>query len=302
MKRVNYLNNRDILKEIHLSKNTYCTFKHPKYDHQYDAIVYDVTEIDGDVINLAISNRIARLAREGTIIENEDILKTDLIFRVMTWEHIPLAEPKTPKQKKSKKIDILEEFSEINDSIEYSDINGLSIGLIDDIMLDDTILGEIDPDNPVVTDKTHIKVNFPPFFHYRFNELDELEIIGKSHWIGGLIKGKFSKTHGQMTNNLALMIMKLTERYGSRSNWRGYSYLDEMQGQGLMQLSQVALQFNEAKSANPFSYFSCILQNSFTRVLNIEKRNQNVRDELLEKAGYNPSFARQGQSNIDHLD
>ena len=37
-KPVNYLNNKDILKEIHESKNSYCYFKDPSY-HRYDFIV-----------------------------------------------------------------------------------------------------------------------------------------------------------------------------------------------------------------------------------------------------------------------
>ena len=37
-KPVNYLNNKDILKEIHESKNAYCYFTDPSY-HRYDFIV-----------------------------------------------------------------------------------------------------------------------------------------------------------------------------------------------------------------------------------------------------------------------
>ena len=37
-KPVNYLNNKDILKEIHESKNSYCYFTKPEY-HRYDFIV-----------------------------------------------------------------------------------------------------------------------------------------------------------------------------------------------------------------------------------------------------------------------
>ena len=35
MKRTNYLNNKDILSEIHKSKTTYCSFSDQKY-HQFD--------------------------------------------------------------------------------------------------------------------------------------------------------------------------------------------------------------------------------------------------------------------------
>ena len=36
------------------------------------------------------------------------------------------------------------------------------------------------------------------------------------------------------------------------------------------------------------------ITNSFTRVLNIEKRNQNIRDDILEMNNYSPSYTRQG--------
>ena len=43
-KKINYLNNKDILKEIHTSKNSYCSFIEPEY-HRYDIII-DMPESD----------------------------------------------------------------------------------------------------------------------------------------------------------------------------------------------------------------------------------------------------------------
>ena len=78
------------------------------------------------------------------------------------------------------------------------------------------------------------------------------------------------------------MWMKLCERYATRGNVRGYTYNDEMQSQALLQLSQIGLQLDESKSENPFANYTAAITNSFTRVLNIEKRNQNIRDDILE--------------------
>jgi hypothetical protein len=86
--------------------------------------------------------------------------------------------------------------------------------------------------------------------------------------------------------------MKLCERYSTRSNVRGYTYIDEMRSNAILQLVQVGLQFNEAKSSNPFSYLTAALINAQIRVINTEKRNQVIRDELLEINGLNPSFTR----------
>jgi hypothetical protein len=67
-----------------------------------------------------------------------------------------------------------------------------------------------------------------------------------------------------------------------------------MKGQALLQLSQIGLQFDESKSSNPFAYFTATITNSFTRILNIEKKMQNIRDDILEINGLNPSYTRQG--------
>ena len=38
-----------------------------------------------------------------------------------------------------------------------------------------------------------------------------------------------------------------------------------------------------------------IVTNSFVRVINLEKRNQNIRDDILEMNDLNPSYTRQHQ-------
>jgi hypothetical protein len=68
-----------------------------------------------------------------------------------------------------------------------------------------------------------------------------------------------------------------------------------MKGQAILQLSQIGLQFDESKSENPFAYYTAAVTNSFTRILNIEKKNQNIRDDMLEEAGLTPSSTRQYQ-------
>jgi len=279
-KKVNYLNNRDILKEIHLSKNTYCTYLDPVADHQYDIILPTLEKINQRTIAEARRNRADRLKREGTIVDPKKIPNTDLVFRITCWEHIPMAPKKVPKSalKKKKLEDILE------------------FDVIDDDPLADLI------DEPVL-DTTRMRVNFPPFEHYRLTEDKQPFLVGRSHWRGDFKNGEFSKEHGQMTRKLATMFMKLCERYATRSNWRGYTYNEEMRGQALLQLSQIGLQFDESKSQNPFAYYTAAITNSFTRILNLEKKNQNIRDDILEINGLNPSWTRQnaGKSNPDHI-
>ncbi len=283
----NYLNNRDILKEIHSSKSSYCSYIDKEAHHQYDLIVKSKDSINRTSISKARAAKIARLERETKEeIKPKTIKKTDLIFRVMTWDHIPLAPPKQSKNQKNKNSNKI--------------LNGFNLDDLLEIEEDSQDDEEIIIPAVTVIDKTHIKLNFPPFVHYKFDDSDNLIMVGKSHWIGDFETGHFSKTHGRITDTLAHMILQLCERYSTRPNWRNYTYNEEMRAQAILQLAQVCLQFDESKSENPFSYFTMVAQNSFTRILNVEKRNQSVRDDLLEKHGLSPSFARQTKNA--HLD
>lgn len=256
--KVNYLNNKDLLEEIHKSKNTYSSYTKPEY-HQYDIILPSLDKINIRTVAEAKRNQAKRIGdldyqtrkRAGEKVKQADcevdykkIQKTDLVFRIMTFDHIPL---NNTRKKNPKSL------------ADHRD-----------------------------------KVNFPPFQHWKFDENDELICVGKSHWQGSVDKGKFNKDHGQITNTLARMYIKLCERYATRGNVRGYTYNDEMRAQAILQLTQIGLQFNEAKSNNPFAYFTAAVTNSFVRIINIEKRNQNIRDDMLEMNGMNPSYSRTG--------
>jgi len=259
----NYLNNKDLLKEINNSKLSYCWALDRVRYSIYDAIVNDVSEITDELIAEAKANRANRIQSEGYAsamethdkkdyrnkpkqkdfaVEVDDIPLEDVVIRVMTFEHIPEDEGR----KKTIRIEA--------DSYE--------------------------------------KVNFPPFKHYAYVNGELTEVV-RSHWRGDLETGEFCTEHGQITNKLGMMFLKLVERYSHRSNWRGYTYVDEMRGQALVQLAAIGLKFNEAKSNNPFAYYTAAVSNSFTGVLNQEKRNQNIRDDILIEQGHMPSYTRQ---------
>ena len=256
--KVNYLNNKDMLLEIHRSKSSYCSFTNPAY-HQYDLILPSLDKINIRTVAEAKRNQAKRIGdldystrkKAGEKVKQADcevdykkITKTDLVFRIMSFDHIPT--------------------------------------------------NAIRKKNPKSTADRHDKVNFPPFQHWKFNDADELICVGKSHWKGPLDTGHFDKDAGCITPTLARMMIKLCERYATRGNVRGYTYNDEMRGQAILQLTQIGLQFDESKSDNPFAYFTAAVTNSFVRVINIEKRNQNIRDDVLEMNGMNPSYSRTG--------
>jgi len=254
-----YLTNKELLKEIHLSKNNYSSYTKPEYGN-YDLILADTAKINIRTIAEAKRNQAVKLSQLALAeaqkinpktklaeveIDYKKVAKTDVVFRIMTHDHVPL-EPgrkKTPKNRGDH----------------------------------------------------HSKCNFPPFQHFKFEEVEgeeKLVCVGKSHWKGDIDTGEFN-LEGQITKKLAKSYMLLCERYSMRFNWRGYTYVDEMRSQALLQLSQIGLQFDESKSQNPFAYYTAAIDNSFTRILNIEKKNQTIRDDLLIEYGSNPSFSRQ---------
>lgn len=291
-KPVNYLNNRDILKEIHASKNSYCSWAQPE-DHRYDIIIDMPTESleksfewasKDSTLQSARETRAARINSEGKeLVLPLQIPITDLVFRIMTWEHIPVAPKQSRKTvKKRTARDIMEfEDSEVDDLLEELE--------------DPEFTAEVD-------DMIHVKVNFPPFQHYKIDANGTFYCVGKSHWRGDLQTGEFCKDHGQITNKLARMYMMITEKYAMKYNWRGYTYNDEMRAGAVLQLTYVGLRFNEAKSSNPFAYYTAATTNSFRRVLNIEKKNQNIRDDILELNGLNPSWTRSGSGSTVYYD
>ena len=256
-RRQNYLNNKDILSEIHKSKSAFSSYTETTH-HQYDIILLSVDKINIRTIAEAKRNKAKRLGladynqqKKAGIkvklaeceVDYKKITKGELIFRIMMFDHIP-------EEKGRKK-------------------------------------------NPKTIADTKVKLNFPPYQHYKFNEDGELVVVGKSHWVGGMENGYFTKTEGQATDTLANMWIKLCERYATRGNVRGYTYNDEMKGQAILQLAQIGLQFDESKSDNPFAYYTAAVTNSFVRVINLEKRNQNIRDDILEQNGMDPSYTRQ---------
>jgi hypothetical protein len=259
-KKTNFLNNKDILKEIHRSKCSFSEFTEERYS-TYDVIVGSLADIfEEDTQQRAKAAQAARLSQQlydAAVVqarESGDTLAKprpmdykvdpgtipckDLVFRVVTYEHIPLA----PGRKKT----------------------------------------------PRSTADRYVKLNFCPFKHYIIENNVAVE-VGRSH----SKDGEFCITHGRLTNTLGKMFKLLVDKYAQRSNWRGYSYLDEMKGHALLQLSQWALQFDESRSDNPFAYYTASMSTGFTRVLNLEKRNQDIRDDLLIASGASPSFSRQ---------
>jgi hypothetical protein len=240
-----YVKNSDLLREIHKSKSNYCSFIEQKY-HEYHLIVSSLSKINNEKINIAQKNYTIKNGKEP-----ENI--SDLVFRVITYSHIPENFLKSKKK-----------------------------------------------------NSNSIKLNFVPFKHYIIERTSSSSVIGilkeesktvfkfkevgRSHWKGDFDTGCFSTDHGFLTNNLALMIQKIVENYGQKSNWRGYTWLEDMKSHAMLQLVESALKFDETKSDNPFAYFTCIIANAFRSTINSEDKLANIKSMKLIEKGFNGSY------------
>lgn len=262
----NYLNNYDLVQEIHKSKNTYSYYTDKKYN-TYDIIIEDINVLNDEgacfaefdksfeeVVQDALKNKVKKLNRDigEKKYTTDDFTVDDVVFRWMTYDHIP-ADDFWPDDKEKKKP-----------------ADGFC------------------------------KVNFPPFQHYILKNGNPI-CVGYSHYDEN---EKFNTAHGNITNKLGHMYMLLVERISKKGNWRNYTYIDEMKSSALLQLSQVGLQFNESRGLvlNPFAFYTTVVNNAFKRVLNTEKKVRDIRDDLLEMNGQNPSFTRQTEIDVINSD
>ena len=99
-----------------------------------------------------------------------------------------------------------------------------------------------------------------------------------------------SKEVGKISEPLATMWMLMCKRLASKACFSSYSYKDDMISDALTNLCRGGLQFDETRSSNPFSFYTTTILRCFYGYLNREKRQRNIRDELLMDAGHNGSF------------
>lgn len=106
-----------------------------------------------------------------------------------------------------------------------------------------------------------------------------------------LAEFKISRDKGEMTKELARMVMLICSRYARRGSYASYTYNEDLQSFALMNLVKSWKSFNPEKSQNPFAYFTSCIHNSFLQYLNQERKHRNIRDALLVEHGLDPSYA-----------
>jgi len=111
--------------------------------------------------------------------------------------------------------------------------------------------------------------------------------LSKKELLGAVME---SKQLGRMSDDLAFKLQLLASKYARSAQFARYTYNEDMQAYAMMMLVRTWNSFNPEKSDNPFAFFTQCIKNSFRQYLNLEKRQRNIRDELLVDQGLTPSY------------
>jgi hypothetical protein len=267
-RRVNYLSNRNLLEEIAKSKNSYCAYL-DDHHQTYDAIV---------VVEASES-----LTDALSALHEADWVKS--YCERLHGARIAFKEA-SPEPLDDAAVELLTEHIRPIVRVQCWDHIPAHDGR--------TLRAR-------ERNREFVKVPFPPFQHFELTD-DGWLLVGKSHWQGGLSNGHFSLDHGRMTNELAKMIQLFTDRYARKGSWRGYSYRDEMCSDAVLSLMEVALQFDESRTQNPFAFYTTCITNRFRKVWRDEQKHQAIRDDLLIQAGQAPSMTRQLEEELKQFE
>jgi len=124
------------------------------------------------------------------------------------------------------------------------------------------------------------KLHFAPFVHVKLST-QGWRVVLRSHHTNNI----FDATPPIVSRQLSKMLLELTRRLGTRSNWKNYTYLEDMQGEATLDLLQNVYLYDETRGFKSFSYLTRIADNAFkTFIRNEHKKVRDVRLNLIEQA------------------
>lgn len=79
-------------------------------------------------------------------------------------------------------------------------------------------------------------------------------------------------------------VSQICERLGTKANFRGYSYIEDMVSAAKLSCMMALLdkKYDPKKGENPFAYFTQIAYNDFRRIITEEKKHSYIKHKSLE--------------------
>lgn len=96
--------------------------------------------------------------------------------------------------------------------------------------------------------------------------------------------GKYIMGSGVCSNTLGEMILLIANGMSNKGNFRGYTYKEDMVGDGVITVLKYLKNFNPEKSNNPFAYISQIVYNSFVAHITKQKKHSMIKQELFDNS------------------
>ena len=88
--------------------------------------------------------------------------------------------------------------------------------------------------------------------------------------------------HPYIPKYIGEAVYLICTRIARRSNFCGYTYLDDMTGDAIENCIRATKNFDPSKSNNPFGYFSRVAWNAFVRRINTEREQTYVKLKNFE--------------------
>jgi hypothetical protein len=80
--------------------------------------------------------------------------------------------------------------------------------------------------------------------------------------------------------------LKIANHLSYKPNFVNYTFREDMISDGVENCVQYINNFDPEKSKNPFAYFTQIIYYAFLRRIQKEKRQNDLKEKLLERTGY----------------
>ena len=116
-----------------------------------------------------------------------------------------------------------------------------------------------------------------------------------------VIAEKEGKVQPPVTNYIGDCFLKIATHLSYRPNFINYMYREDMIGDGIENCIQYIHNFDPDKSSNPFAYFTQIVYYAYLRRIAKEKRQQAIREKILERKGYEEVFHSDDHDNSADL-
>lgn len=113
--------------------------------------------------------------------------------------------------------------------------------------------------------------------------------IDKKELMAQILVSKQVGDGKRMNDELAKMLTKMAQEFAKSPQFFGYTFREDMQAFAVMSLVGTWYKFDENRSNNPFAFYTQCIKNSFLHFLKQEKKQRNIRDEILVTSGMNPS-------------